>query len=191
MKTTKRILSIALALALGLALLVPAAASPSVITEVKKIPAPLAVVFTGDTLQFEIDLKMSSDGIDYDLEYVWYDYNWQPGDSATPIATGPKLELPITIQMVPRGYELKTYSVAVNRVTDEGTYNVGKYTSQVQMFISIMNIPSLWWEIGMDLAGGDAAIAGFALAMASPVLLGVSLFLVPLILSARFLAVLI
>ncbi|MDR2686258.1 MAG: hypothetical protein LBB75_00775 [Oscillospiraceae bacterium] len=189
MALTKRFLSLAMALLLGLALLIPAAADSSITMEEKKIPPSLVTVFTGDMLKLEIDVKALDGAGEQNLAYAWYDYAYNPneGETAPPIATGPKLEIPIVAQMVPMGFEIKTYSVAVNRVTADGTDNVACYSSKVYMFISVGQLPALWWGMGLDLAGGDSTIAGFALAMASPVLLLASLFMVPLILAARFL----
>ena len=197
MKTTKRILSIALALLLGLALLVPAAASALEIVE-KKLPPSFVVVFSGDTLKLEIDITMREyEGATYDLEYLWYDYAWQPGDDAVPIASGPKLEIPITKELLVNAVKEvfsgattkedaleKTYCVAVNRVTDEGTYNVARYSSNVFMLPSTLQMLQIFWEGSLAIAGSPF-MAAFVLVMNAPLIFMLLFTWIPVVLMGR------
>jgi len=180
MKTTKRILSIALALALGLALLIPAGAAVRI--EENKTPLSKVTVFTGDTLKLEIDVKVFDGATELAVEYVWYDYAYNGvTEQAPPIATGAKLEIPITPKMTPMGVELKTYRVAVIA----GGEPVGFYDTDVHMYISVRHLPELFWNLILDIAGGNTTIAGITMAIMFPVTLVGFIFLTPLLLLLR------
>ncbi|MDR2686260.1 MAG: hypothetical protein LBB75_00785 [Oscillospiraceae bacterium] len=101
MKTTKRILCIALALLLGSALLAPAAlaAEDPNAPVITKQPKSFVALFAGKTLTVEVAaaLPTGTEGSGGTLSYAWYDYDWQPGDFTAPIATGAKVTVDIPV----------------------------------------------------------------------------------------------
>ena len=149
------------------------------------------MVFTGDTLKLEIDLAVTEDGVVYDLEYAWYDYAWQEGDEAQPIATGPKLEIPITVQKTVDAavyYDVATladgaflipYTVAVYRIIDGEAIYLRSYSSDVIIYPSSLQFLPVYWEIMMGNTGGNVAKAAISMVVASPILLVGILFSVP------------
>jgi len=102
MKHPKRVLSLLLALALGLALCVPAfAVEPAdpnapIIT---KQPKGLFILAVGQELKLEIKAQLP-EGSEGTLSIAWYDYDWQPGDETPPIATGEIMSITITEDML-------------------------------------------------------------------------------------------
>jgi len=112
MKTVKRILSILLSLALGLAFALPAGAAEPVkggpfAPIITKEPAVtnepslsiLRMFRVGDTiiLETEADLPEGADG---ELSYAWYDYAYPDFVRGEPLATGQRVELVLTNDMV-------------------------------------------------------------------------------------------
>ena len=136
MKTTKRILSIALALALGLAVLAPMASATEIdpnapiITQQPRAPIYL---FASKTLNLEVAAVLP-EGNSGTLSYAWYDYDWQPGDETSPIATNPKLTISPIFD--PDGdssvsQKLVFYAVATNTYIDsEGVTETAFMKSQ-------------------------------------------------------------
>ena len=181
MKQSKRILAVLLALVMGLALFAPGV-SAAVRIEEKKIPPSLGM-FNGETLKLEIDVKVFDGDDELEPEYVWYDYSYDPeeGELAAPIATGAKLDIPITIQMVQMGATHRFYSVAV--IADGECVSV--YTSKVYMVVSVRHLPELYWNLMLGIAEGDTSMAGLITALMSPVMLVAFVFLTPVILFAR------
>ena len=94
MKITKRVLAILLALALGLALLAPAAfaedAKPPVFTKV--MAAGLKELRAGETIVLEAGAKLPN-GVDAELKYQWYATDWlNPANEVFSTFTKPSRE---------------------------------------------------------------------------------------------------
>ncbi len=113
----KRILSIVLTLLLCLALVIPSAAAddstyaPVIIQQpTTKFGNRPPYVQAGDSLEIEALATVSSDA--GTLSYAWYDYDWQPGDTAPPIATGARVSIPTTEDMLHKNNE-KTGNLSV------------------------------------------------------------------------------
>jgi hypothetical protein len=89
MKTTKRILCIALTLLLGLAVLAPAAlaADDPNAPVITAQPKSKIYIFAGKSLTVTVAASLPA-GSDGTLSYAWYDYDWQPGYLNPPVATG-------------------------------------------------------------------------------------------------------
>ena len=110
MKTTKRVLSIALALLLGLAVLAPmasAADDPNAPVITKQPCNPYnrsATLFlqAGNAFHLEVEAALP-EGSQGTLSYAWYDYNWQPGDTSPPVATGASVDIHTTEDTVIAG----------------------------------------------------------------------------------------
>jgi len=98
MKQSKRILAIALALVLGLALFAPgvSAADAPVIT---KQPMEKTTIQTGQTLRLEVEAKLP-DGATGELSVVWHAYDWPYGIDTGPLATGAALAYKIPVAML-------------------------------------------------------------------------------------------
>ena len=144
MKQSKRILAILLALALGLALMVPAGAAvygdyPPVITKNWNIPWSN---HPGDIVTLEVEARSPNGG---ELSYAWYSPNNTPITIPLipPIATGPKLELLLTEEMV----EAKSVYITLvifNTYTDENSDEQSSYLVQSNTFT--VSKPTQWWE---------------------------------------------
>ena len=99
MALTKRVFSIALALLLGVALLMPGAAEEEIDPNapiITRQPKPYAIMFAGNTLNLEIVASLPA-GNGGTLRIDWYDYDWQPGDETAPVASGAKAAIPIEV----------------------------------------------------------------------------------------------
>ena len=188
MKTTKRVLSIALALALGLAVMVPAAAS-ELTTEVKKSPPPVVYVLTGETLTLEIDTVTKIGDEICDVEYIWF-----ASGQEQPIATGPKLEVHISkefftaaftenVQAIMDG-EFKfgdtviTYTVVANRIYEDAAGEavseaLFSYNTKMYMYPRASELPSVFFGAYRDLLGS-------AWWLAIPFILGQIIVFMPL-----------
>lgn len=96
MAQTKRVLSILLALSLGMALLVPAFATdepdPNAPVITKQPMTRKIVIREGKDIKLEVEARLP-DGVEGMLSYAWYDYNWQLGDTTEPVAIGAKTTL--------------------------------------------------------------------------------------------------
>ena len=89
MKTTKRILCIALTLLLGLAVLAPmtlAADDPNA-PIITSQPKSKIYIFANRSLTVTVAASLPA-GSNGTLSYAWYDYDWQPGYLNPPVATG-------------------------------------------------------------------------------------------------------
>jgi len=154
MKLTKRILCIALTLALGLAALaLPAAAdSPDpyapIITKAPDFPD---AIDEGNTLILEIEAELP-DGVEGELSYFWYwnIYEWNSYVPGPPRATGPRLELLITDQT----YYIKNnrYVIEIN-VLVTNTYTDGSGVEQTartwlgkEIQVNRVYDDIAWWE---------------------------------------------
>jgi len=133
MALTKRILSIALALLLGLALFAPgvsAEADPNA-PIITRQPKPLVIMFAGNTLNLEVVASLPA-GSNGTLRIDWYDYDWQPGDETQPVATGAKAAIPIEVSQYNlidspdvSTMEINYYAVLTNTYTDgEGNIQI-------------------------------------------------------------------
>ncbi|MCL2494650.1 MAG: hypothetical protein FWE98_03215 [Oscillospiraceae bacterium] len=109
MKSAKRILSIALTLALGLALLIPAAAAEPANPNAPIItvqPRSKVYIKTGDVLKLEVEAELPS-GSEGELSYEWYAYY---GTDSTYyylrrlMATGEVLEYLVLEETMPNPY---------------------------------------------------------------------------------------
>jgi len=109
MKTTKRILAIALALVLGLALFAPVASAADdpnapIITKQPTKSNGTFYLQAGKALQLDVEAT-PPEGSQGTLSYAWYDYNWQQGDTAPPVATGASVTIPTSEDMVLKVFE--------------------------------------------------------------------------------------
>jgi len=139
MKTTKRILSLLLALALGLALLVPAMAADEdpyapIITKQFTVPSSIR---TSDTLVLEIEAELPQ-GVTGELSYAWYDLSW--GTRQTLIGSGPKLEL-----------DMKYAGIVTIGCRVTNTYMDGNNEEQAAHTWQSedINLDFYWWEIAV------------------------------------------
>ena len=82
MKTTKRVLAVLLALALGLGLFAPMAAAEEqrITTLFTKRMSPFTVLKTGDIVTFAPEAKLP-EGVDAELQYQWYYGPWNTFDT--------------------------------------------------------------------------------------------------------------
>ena len=102
MITTKRVLSIALALLLGLAVLAPmasAAGDPNAPIITMQPKAEKTTVQVGKELKLEAQAQLP-DGAKGTLSYAWYAYEDWTDPTARPIATGAKITIPVTQKMI-------------------------------------------------------------------------------------------
>jgi len=143
MKTTKRILAIALALALGLALFAPmasAAVDPNA-PIITKQPKLFTIKRAGQDIVLEVEASLpeGSDGV---LSYAWYDYDWQEeGKIRPPVATGAKL------QITDQDYAWTNYwLVAINTYTDDDGATQTAYTQSMGSIVIDINGTN-WWNI--------------------------------------------
>jgi len=152
MKITKRVLAVALALALGLALLMPAlAADPNapVITKQWRI---YSNVYVGETIAFEIEAKLPS-GVDGELSYAW---KLGPWGSNTYYAegTGPRFEITFTEDMLSEIGFLSSYghlslSVVITNTFEDS--NGDEKTASITQSMSMQVNTVSWWELILAL----------------------------------------
>jgi len=98
MKITKRLLSIALALVLGLGLLVPAFAAAEIDPNAPIIlrqPNEAAFLFIGDTLRLTVEARLPQ-GSEGTLSFAWYYYEPEFDEEPKAIGAGQNLTLAIT-----------------------------------------------------------------------------------------------
>jgi len=142
---TKRVLSIALALALGLAVLVPevwAAGEPNAPIITMQPKAEKTTVQVGKELKLEAQANLP-DGIKGTLSYAWYAYvDWtDPGTK--PIATGAKVSIPVTQDMIGFGDPAilaiagNFYVVVTNTYKDSQGKTQKAYTKSDDVFIAL------------------------------------------------------
>ncbi|MDR2686257.1 MAG: hypothetical protein LBB75_00770 [Oscillospiraceae bacterium] len=133
MALTKRVLAIALALVLGLGLLIPAAADdPNAPVITMQPKAEKATVQLGKELKLEA-LAQLPDGAKGTLSYAWYAYvTWAPEIDTTlrPIATGAKVSIPVTQEMIGFGDTAALASGGPFYVVVTNTYTDGKGKTQ-------------------------------------------------------------
>jgi len=125
MKTTKRLLSIALALLLGLAVLAPmasAADDPAYAPIITVQPKSQVTMFTGNDLVLEVEAELP-EGIEGTLSYEWYCYSSRSG--TTKVGTDAKLVLPITKNMLYdiTQLEYRIYAMVTNTYNDDEGQN--------------------------------------------------------------------
>ena len=137
MKTTKHILGILLALALGLVLLAPMAmaAEQRAALFTKRMPAS-TMTTSGKTITLAPEAKLPA-GVNAQLKYQWYTKGWNDGSGAwVPVqgATGPTLTLNFTVGVtgaiypyVYKPYYLKAYYNAGGTVVYDNTYTTVGY----------------------------------------------------------------
>ena len=189
MKQTKRILCIALALALGLALLAPgvsAAGDPNapviVVQPNKGMSSPMLVKADGDiSLQIEASLPAPG-GV---LSYAWYDYDWQPGDETPPLATGAQVTIHIPKSMLGEvrpgisnsAKNITFFVVVTNTYTDDEesvqTAWVKSEPVTVFAFLDAASVFLLVWTAPNLVMGGGARGVIFTV-LTSPFMLFVS-----------------
>ena len=104
--TLKRALCVLLSMVLGLMLLIPAAAANEatdpyapIIMKQPNQPMNEKFVQAGKNLKLEVQAQLP-EGIVGTLSYAWYDFNWQPGSLAQPVATDAKAVIPTTKNML-------------------------------------------------------------------------------------------
>ena len=153
MALTKRFLSLALALALGLALIIPTFAAdeadPYAPIITKQPSGPLAMQ-TGNSLNLEVAATLA-EGSSGTLSYAWYDYDWQPGDEAEPVAIGANVTIPIALGDTSFGINFFTYTAVVtNTYEDEGgelqTLSVVSDPIYIFLFEPYGKIVSIVWD---------------------------------------------
>ena len=142
MKHSKRILAIALILALGLALFAPGvgAADPyaPVIT---KQPIEKTAIRTGETLRLEVEAKLP-DGVTGDLSVTWHAYDWPYGIDTGPLATGAALEykIPVSMLMGSTSHNYHFYAKITGTYVDQGgitrTVNMESKSTKVLILAS-------------------------------------------------------
>jgi len=121
MALTKRLLSVALAVLLGLAALAPGvmAEDDPYAPIITKQPKASVTVFVGKTLVLEVEAELS-DGVEGTLSYAWYSYSNQYGTRK--IGNSANLVLPITDDMFDTFGESEKhsiYAVVTNTYVDE------------------------------------------------------------------------
>ncbi|MDR2686256.1 MAG: hypothetical protein LBB75_00765 [Oscillospiraceae bacterium] len=186
MKTTKRVLSIALALLLGLGLVVPSAAltSGSYPPVFKRLVLTPSLVFVGDTLTVEVIAEVPA-GVDGVLSYAWYDFPLNSNiTDRDPIATGSKFEWVMTEDMLkPAGSYNYIYVVVTNTYTDENGEVQTPYWYGGTSF-SVSADPQ-WWEIPLAILFAPILLPiGFlGMGFVGPIMLLLAPFAIPIWLS--------
>jgi len=155
MKATKRILSLLLALALGLALIAPALCVPAfadndpayapIITKQPKNPLiPLAK----STIQLDVSANLP-DGVDGILSYAWYNCDWQPGVTAEPIGADAKLSFYTDTGSKNKLNSSFTLCVVVtNTYTDEnGDAQTASAKSELITFTTMFRLRDIYWYV--------------------------------------------
>ena len=155
MKAMKRVFCIALVLALGLALLIPAMAAGTggpYAPVFKRLILTPSVVFVGDTLTVEVRAEVPP-GVDGELSYTWYDFPiYSNVSDRDPIATGPesKIELLMTEDMLNKssGVYNYIYVVITNTYADEnGEVRTAYWVGGTSFSVSP---DPQWWELPFD-----------------------------------------
>ena len=171
----KRFLSIALAVMLGVAVLMPGVSADGVMMGgpnapiITKQPAnyyfPDSIsnltshyVQAGNAFQLDVEAVLP-EGSQGELSYAWYGYNWQPGDTKAPVATGASVSLPTTEDMVlkePRTPNT-TYNFCVvvtnTWFDDEQVQHTASVKSDllaVTIFVDYGTALSITWNGAMD-----------------------------------------
>jgi len=171
MKRTKRILSLLLALALGLALLIPAAAADDIdpyAPIITKQPARSVYRLTDQELKLEIEATLP-EGCD-SLSIAWYDYDWQPGDTMPPVATGASVLIPIDpgdVNIMDNWNILfrtiNYYAVVTSTYTDsdgqEQTVSVKSDAAEVTVLLALGKLVADIWEYAQN---GNGPLFGIA-----------------------------
>jgi len=152
MKTTKRLLSLLLALALGLALCVPAFAADEAdpyAPIITKQPIEYITVREGKKLVLEITAKLP-DGIQGKLSYDWFT---EFGSEA--IASGARASIPITRDMLygMTGFTYYFNVVVTNTYTDdngeEQTASITSDTVSARVYPGYgMALAYAWYQLG-------------------------------------------
>jgi hypothetical protein len=153
MKTTKRVLSVLLALALGVALVVSAGAiwilnAPyaPIITLLPQMPD---IINVGDKLILEVEAELP-EGVDGELSYAWYKH-FDPPAHNNPISTESKLELTVTSNMLTRigsSYYFPLTVVAINTYTNEN--NEVRFAYACEDWKINVNYEGPWWAKGLE-----------------------------------------
>jgi len=155
MKQSKRILAIALALALGLAVFATGvAADDPYVPPITKQPKPIALVFTGKELKLELEMAPLSEG--WTISIAWYEVG-----EDEPVATGAKASIPINNDssvLDDLKNAIKTvsyYAVVTCTYTDGGgssmTYSKISESTKVYVMPSISDVFSFFWAyVQMD-----------------------------------------
>ena len=144
MKTTKRALSVLLALALGLALFAPMAAgySPPIFT--KRMPM-VTTAKAGKTITLTAEAKLPED-VDAELQYYWSTKDWNASRDAywnvISGATEPTLTLCFSLEVnddgIPNLYREYRLEASYDEVCPEGTVIVADYDyTAVIYFLSL------------------------------------------------------
>ena len=122
MKQSKRILAMALALALGLALFAPGvlAADPNA-PVITRQPMERTTIRTGQTLRLEVEARLP-DGVTGDLSVTWHAYDWPYGIDTGPLATGAVLEykIPVAMLMGSTSHNYHFYAKITGTYVDQG-----------------------------------------------------------------------
>jgi len=176
MKAIKCVLSIALALGLGIAVFAPAVSAETdpnapIIT---MQPKSSVYVFAGNTLNLEVAATLPA-GSNGTLRIDWYDYDWRPGDETPPVATGTKAAIPTVVSDVSifgnGGPFLHIYYYAVATCTYEDGEGQVQTSSERSALARVNVIPPLGkvisdtWEfvqLGRGPAFGILTIALFS-----------------------------
>jgi len=175
----KRMLSILLALALGLALVIPAFAEAveggpyaPIITKEPDFPD---IFYIGDILVLDVEAKLP-DSVDGELSYAWYDTwtnDWDDFQKRNvPIATGASIE-----QKIPFDTDSLIGVVVTNTYTDEHGEIQTAHTRLVKHFEP--EPKSKWWLYVLGALWLPIALLLFPITLFGP--LGVA-FLAPIVL---------
>ena len=199
MKMTKRILCIVLTFTMGLALLIPTAATtptdPNAPIITKQPKTSQIVIRDGKDVKLEVEACLP-DGVEGTLSYAWYDYDWQPGDTTTPVATGAKTTVravcPFEKAMNEQRWDIiigvggldlpaVPYCVVVTNTYTEGGVEKTAYTKSENMDVTIYPGVALMFKLSLipfkpvyDMVGFPGVVLGVAMSMfywiTSPVL---------------------
>jgi len=145
---------------------------------ITKQPQMLAFVYESETLRLTIDARLPT-GIDGELSIAWYDYDWQEGDEAPPVATGANLVLPIPIDersVMYYDFAEKTFrycAVVTNTyINGEGEAQSAFVKSMTGEVIILPSLNKVLSDIWIFVQGGNGPTYGvLALIMGSPLLL--------------------
>ncbi|MCL2495417.1 MAG: hypothetical protein FWE98_07165 [Oscillospiraceae bacterium] len=170
MKTTKRLLSILLAVLLGLGLLAPGAGATAIDPNTPVItmqPKSYVLMTNGRTLTLEVAAVLP-EGSNGSLSYAWYE-GWEPEEDADPIATGAKLVIPMKRELLYPGDEFGYdfyFSVVVTNtyIGTEGVEQTASTESEysfVNVLFTTKDVLSNFWRMlrsDMDSGGLMAAL---------------------------------
>jgi len=171
MALTKRLLSIALALLLGLAVLAPGVMAEDdpnapVITKqpTTKFRFSIPYVQAGTPLAIEALAVLPEGAKQGTLSYAWYDYDWQPGDTKLPVTTGASASIPTTEDMLFKAIEATgiksayadlNYCVVVTNTwfddeqTQQSTF-IKSEVVKVKLFADYGTAITIYWKDAMD-----------------------------------------